>query len=136
MKLSEIVASGLDKRADLNCSETMLWAANTVYNMGLDKPALKLAAGFGRGMGIGSTCGALTGAVMVLSHLFVKEKAHESDYISELTSEFLYIFKEGTDSISCDFLRDKYRDPETGFTPVVYKAAIILEQIIDRELKK
>ncbi|MCK5197577.1 MAG: C-GCAxxG-C-C family protein [Spirochaetales bacterium] len=65
-------------------------------------------------MGIESTCGALTGSVMVLSHLFVKEKSHESDYIGDLTKEFLYTFEDEMESIECSALKDKYRDPVSG----------------------
>ena len=50
---------------------------NVAYKLGLDKEALKLASAFGGGMGIEDKCGALTGALMVLGKLFVKEKAHE-----------------------------------------------------------
>ncbi|MCK5199017.1 MAG: C-GCAxxG-C-C family protein [Spirochaetales bacterium] len=136
LKLSKIIESGLDKKEDLNCSETILKAANISYNMKLDKTALKLAAGFGGGMGIESTCGALTGAVMVLSHLFVTERGHESDYIRDLTREFLYIFEDEMKSIDCSFLKDKYRDPETDCRPIIHEAALLLEKIIKRELGK
>lgn len=30
---------------DLNCAETMLYAANDMYKLGLDRNALKMAAG-------------------------------------------------------------------------------------------
>jgi C_GCAxxG_C_C family probable redox protein len=134
-KLSSIIKSGLDIREDLNCSESILKAANTAYEMGLDETALKLAAGFGGGMGIESTCGALTGSVMVLSHLFVKEKGHESDYINDLCSEFFTFFEESMDSINCNILKDKFGNSEIQCRPIVYEAAIILEKIINRELK-
>ena len=55
------------KERDLNCAETILYAANDAYRLGLDKNALKMAAGFGGGMGIDSVCGALTGGIMVLT---------------------------------------------------------------------
>ncbi|MDA3938057.1 MAG: C-GCAxxG-C-C family protein [Spirochaetia bacterium] len=135
MKLSEIIESGLDAKEDLNCAEAMLKAANIAYNMGLDKTALKLAAGFGGGMGVESTCGALTGAIMVLSHLFVIEKAHESDYIRDLCSEFLCTFEDKMGSMECDILIKKYRDPDNNCRPIIFEASLILENIIDRELK-
>lgn len=40
IKLSEIIKSGLDKREDLNCAETILKAANMAYDMKLDRTAL------------------------------------------------------------------------------------------------
>jgi C_GCAxxG_C_C family probable redox protein len=55
------------KEHDLNCAETMLYAANDVYGLELDKKALKMAAGFGGGMYIRSVCGALAGGIMVIS---------------------------------------------------------------------
>lgn len=136
LKLTEIVESGLDKKEDLNCAETILHAANRAYKMELDKTALKLAAGFGGGMGIESTCGAITASVMVLSHLFVKEKGHESDYIKELTKELFSRFELKMNSVFCSNLKDKYKDPQTGCRPVIYEASHILENIIDRELNK
>lgn len=42
---------------DLNCAETILNAANDVYKLGLDKNALKMASGFGGGMGIDKEAG-------------------------------------------------------------------------------
>jgi hypothetical protein len=38
-------------------------------------------------MGIEDKCGALTASIMVLGRLFVKERAHESTKIKELTKE-------------------------------------------------
>ena len=87
-------------------------------------------------MGIESSCGALTGAVMVLSHLFVKERAHESDYIGNLTQEFLLSFEEKMTSIECNILKDKYGDPVKGCRSIIYTASQILEEIVEKELKK
>lgn len=136
LKLSAIINSGLDTREDLNCAESILKAANTAYKMKLNKTSLKLAAGFGGGMGIESTCGALTGSIMILSHLFVKKRAHESQYIGDLSKEFMEIFYIRMSTIDCKNLKEKYSDPETQCRPIVQEAALILEQIIDRELKK
>ena len=62
MQLSELVNHGYSEKKELNCAETIRYGANKVYGLGLDHEALKLAAGFGGGMGIEATCGALTGA--------------------------------------------------------------------------
>ena len=53
-------------KGGLNCSQAIL--ATYGQQLGLDRElALKLAAGFGGGMGrLGHTCGAVTGAFMVL----------------------------------------------------------------------
>ncbi|MCF6334274.1 MAG: C-GCAxxG-C-C family protein [Spirochaetales bacterium] len=136
LSLTEIIISGLDSKEDLNCAETILKASNIAYNMKLDKTSLKLAAGFGGGMGAGSTCGALTGAIMVLSHLFVKEKGHESPYIRELCEEMVSFFEDKMGDLACSNIREKYQDPVTGCRPIVLEAGIILQGIIERELKK
>jgi hypothetical protein len=36
MRLSELVRTGDMKKMDLNCAETILYAANKVNNLGLD----------------------------------------------------------------------------------------------------
>ena len=89
------------KEHDLNCAETILYAANEEYNLGLDKTALKIAAGFGGGMGIDSVCGALTGGIMVLSVLFIKDRAHESDRVKNLAKELFKRYKEKMGDIDC-----------------------------------
>lgn len=124
------------KEEDLNCSETILHSANRVYGLDLPPEALKLAAGFGGGMGIQKTCGALTGGIMVLSSLFVKKRAREGDSIKQLCSEFLGRIRSEMGSIDCDYLKEHYRDEITECKPTVLKIAGYLEEIIDRELEK
>jgi C_GCAxxG_C_C family probable redox protein len=49
-----------------NCSQAVLWAYAPSFGLDPDE-ALKVAAGFGGGMALmGQTCGAVTGAYMVL----------------------------------------------------------------------
>ncbi len=130
------LVGGLMVGEDLNCSETVLHAADRVYGLNLPPEALKLAAGFGGGMGIEKTCGGLTGGVMALSAIFVKKSAHEGEYCKELTSEFLSRVTEEMGSLDCDYLKEHYRDDVTGCTPTVEKIVVILEAIIDRELSR
>lgn len=134
--VSELIASGINKKEDLNCAETLLNACNRVYGLQLPKEALKLAGGFGGGMGIESTCGALTGGIMALSSIFIQERAHESDYIKTLCREFFDRFREKTGSIDCDYLKEHMRTEEDGCIPVMVVAGKIVEEIIDREKSK
>ena len=69
--LLKLLQDGFGSAMDLNCAEKILYGANWAYNMKLPAEALKLAAGFGGGMGIESSCGVITGGVMVLSSLYV-----------------------------------------------------------------
>ena len=55
---------------DKGCAEAILLAANEVYELGLTEADAALFAGFRTGMGCGSTCGSLTGAVGVLSRKY------------------------------------------------------------------
>ena len=69
MTLYEYLYSGFGKAEDLNCAEKMLYGANKVYELGINRNDLKLAAGFGGGMAMGLTCGVLTGGIMAFSSL-------------------------------------------------------------------
>jgi C_GCAxxG_C_C family probable redox protein len=121
------------EKEDLNCAETILFGANRVYGLGLNRKALKLAAGFGGGMGIEATCGALTGAVMVLGRIFAREKGHDTPRLKELCAEFLEEYRLQMGSIDCKPLKDRHRTEELKCRNVVLRSAEILEQLIDRE---
>ena len=133
MQLSELVNDGFMEREDLNCAETMLFGANKVYDLGLDPRALKLAAGFGGGMGIKSTCGALTGSVMVLGRIFAKDKGHDTPRLKELCAEFLEEYRRQMGYIDCKSLKDRYWTEDRECRRVVLRAAEVLEQLIGRE---
>jgi C_GCAxxG_C_C family probable redox protein len=133
MRLSKMVENDYMKEKDLNCAETILYGANEVYRLGLDRQALKLAAGFGGGMGIEATCGALTGAVMVLGRTFAKEKGHDTPRLKELCAEFLEEYRRQMGYIDCKPLKERYRTEELECRNVVQKSAEILERLIARE---
>jgi C_GCAxxG_C_C family probable redox protein len=128
--LSELVENGYGEEHDLNCAETILWGANAVYELGLDRNALRLASGFGGGMGIESTCGALTGAVMVLGRLFTRDRGHESPRLKELCTRFLEAYRARMGSIDCAPLKARYRSEELKCREVVLQSARILEELI------
>jgi C_GCAxxG_C_C family probable redox protein len=132
--MSRLLREGLSSREDLNCAEAVLTACDRGYDLQLPKEALKLAAGFGGGMGIESTCGALTGGIMALSALFVRDRGHESDYVKTVSREFFDRFRKQTGSIDCDYLKKTMRSETNGCIPVMLAASIILEDIIDREI--
>lgn len=125
---------------DLNCAESILYSANEEYGLGLGHETLKLSAGFGGGMAVGSMCGALSAGVMVLGKLFVKDRAHESDRIKTLVKDFLETFRDKMGDWDCKPLKDNYyEEKEAGNRrcyKVVYAAAEALDGIVTRELKK
>jgi C_GCAxxG_C_C family probable redox protein len=133
MNLSELIKEGFGEKEDLNCAEQILYGANKAYNLGLDKESLKLAAGFGGGMGIESICGALTGSIMVLGRLFIKDRAHESKKIKELEQELLAAYRQEMGEINCAPLKRDYRTDDIKCRNVIIKAAEILDGIVERE---
>ena len=133
-KLSEFIKDDCHQDLDLNCAETILYGANEVYNLGLDKNALKLAAGFGGGMGIESVCGALTGAIMVLGNLFVINNAHESSKIKKLDKKLFNLYMNKTGEIHCKPLKDKYYNEDKKCKETIVKAAEVLDEIIAKEI--
>lgn len=132
--LTEMIKQGFGEKEDLNCAEKILQGANVAYGLGLDKEALKLASGFGGGMAIGDKCGALTAAIMVLGRLFVKDRAHESTKIKELTKEFFNEYKKEMGMIDCAPLIRTYRTKELKCRNIIIKASEILDMIVKREL--
>jgi C_GCAxxG_C_C family probable redox protein len=131
--LADFIKAGYGIAEDLNCAETILSGANQLYHLGLDKEALKMAAGFGGGMAIEGTCGALTAAVMVLGRLYVRERAHESIRIKELTQELFEAYRKEMGEIDCAPLKAKYRNDEIKCRLVIEKAAAVLDEIVARE---
>ena len=132
--LKDLISNGFGNDMDLNCAEKILYGANKVYNLGLDKEALKLAAGFGGGMGIEEACGAITASVMMLSKLFVKDGAHESNRIKDLTSELLRAYEDKMGSIICEPLKKNHKTLFEGCNKIIVVAAENLDNIIRREL--
>ena len=119
---------------DWNCAEHMLIGADRAYGLRLDPEAYKLAAAFGGGMAVGSVCGALTGAMMALGALFIKERAHESDQIKLLTTELIERYHEKMGEIDCIPLKERYRTDEIKCRAIILEAAAILDDIVAREL--
>ena len=130
--LQEMIAEGFGNQEDYNCAEKIFYGANKAYNMGLDAAALKLSAAFGGGMGIESVCGALTGGVMALSSLYVKERGHESSRIKELTRELFANFKQELGEIECAPLKSRYRTPEEKCNRVILAAAKALDAVVEK----
>jgi len=87
----------------LNCTQAVLSTYGPHY--GLDREqALKVAGAFGSGMGMGETCGAVTGALMVigLKHTRVKGGGlFSKERTRDLTREFTARFKARNKTTMC-----------------------------------
>ena len=92
-----------------SCSQSIL--STYAKEFGLDKElALKIATGFGGGMGrLGGTCGAVTGAIMVIGLKYGRSKIE--DMVSKektygLVREYIDKFMKINGSITCNKLLD------------------------------
>ena len=130
--LYEYLKNGFLYEGDWNCAERMLRGANHVYGLGLSEEALKLSAGFGGGMAIGTVCGALTGAIMALSSIFVEKYAHESQRIKTLTREFLETYEGSMRSILCQPLKEAYYSEDKKCGHILLEAAKLFDTIVLR----
>ncbi len=135
-----------DKGDGFSCAQAILSTYAGQFNVG-QKLALKIATAFGGGMArMGGTCGAVTGAFMLLSLKSGRtevedEQSKEDTY--DLVGEFVRRFKEGNGTIVCrDLLGYDIGTPEgleaaensTVFTDLCPKlvrdAAEILEELL------
>lgn len=96
-------------RNGLYCSEAMLRAFNEVYNLGVSPDLYKMATGFGMGLGeSGCSCGAVTGAIMVLGLISGRVHAYQSERIVYQATKKLHDrFREKHKAICCRVLTKK-----------------------------
>lgn len=85
------------------CSQAILSEYSDLFSLDC-KMALKLASGFAGGMRMGKTCGAVTGALMVLGLKFSdhnSEKPEGRKKVYDATYEFLKKFEDINGSTNC-----------------------------------
>lgn len=134
--LLEKVRKYYSDKYDLNCAENLIYAANEEYRLNLSRETLKTMAAFGGGMAVESVCGAATGALAVLGIIFTQQRAHESTIVKELAKEFMESFEAQLGTKNCKELKDKYRNDDVRCSKMIEAAAVILDEIVLRELKK
>lgn len=94
------LASGRFARG-FNCAQSILAAFAAEHDVSEDF-ALRLAAPFGAGMGrAGETCGALSGALMVIGLHCAGTRPEDKDAIYALTREFVAQFQQRHGSSLC-----------------------------------
>ena len=128
-------------KTGLNCSESILQAFNELLNNPLSEESLKMASGFGGGLGhAGCMCGALTSSAMVLG-LFQGRTDPQTDRhpVYNLAHEFHDRFSDKFGGTCCRVLNPhEFDTPEhlknclkiTGGT-----AKLLMEFIQEKELK-
>jgi C_GCAxxG_C_C family probable redox protein len=98
--------AGQNFKEGYNCAESIVRTFRDFYNLDVSDEALKMASGFGGGLGhAGCMCGALSGATMVLGMLqgrASKEQSREPIY--SCAQEFHNIFSEEFGATCCRVL--------------------------------
>lgn len=98
-KKSDLVKKQFSK---FNCAQTVF--SIFAEDLGLDEPtALRIASGFGGGMNCAETCGAVTGAYMVIGmkHGHSTSDPEAKAKTKELVKKFNEQFKAAYDSLIC-----------------------------------
>ena len=114
-------------KADYNCAESLLLAANQEYQLGIGPEELKLISGFGAGMCCGKSCGALCGSVAAIGKLAVTGRAHATQGFQELCGGFVKQFQERFQSCDCQELKPRYFAEQVRCLGLVEEAADLLE---------
>ena len=86
-----------------NCSQAVLGSYSKQFGLDCEK-AFKVATGFGGGMRMGSTCGAVSGAFMVLGLKYGNTTAEDKEGKANTykkVEEYTKRFKARNDSIMC-----------------------------------
>jgi C_GCAxxG_C_C family probable redox protein len=100
------------------CSEAIIQVFNEHLDLGLNENAIRMATGFGAGLGAAKCCcGSLTGAVMVLSAVKGRTTKEENvDEVFALTRELHDKFKKRFKSTCCRVLT---KDVEWGLRNII-----------------
>lgn len=86
-----------------NCSQAVLGSYSKQFGLDCEK-AFKVATGFGGGMRMGSTCGAVSGAFMVLGLKYGNTTAEDKEGKANTykkVEEYIKRFKARNDSVTC-----------------------------------
>ena len=105
-KLDAKRLAGQNFKDGYNCAEAILRAFRESYNLDISDEALKMASGFGGGLGhAGCMCGALTASVMVLGALEGRTDSSQSrDTVYSSASQFHDKFANKFGGTCCRFL--------------------------------
>lgn len=90
---------------------------------------MKVISGFGGGMFVGSTCGALIGSVAAVSKKVIQSKAHEEiDTFRPQIQKCVRNFKEKLGGMDCKDIKPIHHDKESRCLKTCLLAGEALEQ--------
>ena len=114
---------------DYNCAESVLLAANEVYELGLDKENChRLVSAFGGGMGCGLLCGAIAGAMAALGQEAVNTRAHVTDGFKELCAGMAAEMEAELGGVNCSVIKPALFVEGRRCAETVRRAADVLEK--------
>ena len=116
--------------AGMNCSESMLRAADEAYGLGLREEDFLLLRSFGGGMAVGGPCGALTGAVAALGRLFGDKL--DKMALHELVAGFIADFEQRFKARDCTLLTPELKKEDVRCFELVCGAAVLLDETVKK----
>lgn len=119
-------------RQGFNCAEAVLLAAVESYDLQLQPDAVRLATGFGGGLGRGDVCGALSGAVLALGAAKGRiSTEQDQDRFKSLRELIVAEFEAGLGTICC---RDLKTEDREDCVPLVRKGAAALAAVVGKSV--
>ena len=124
-----VVTRYLKEDVPFNSAEMLVYAAAEAFCLDLSEDVLRAVAPFGGGMGVGETCGAVSGALVVIGLLYTRGTAGETLELADLSRAFLEAFKASLSSMRCKDLKEGH--PE-GCGAIILLSARLLDTLINR----
>lgn len=118
---------------DFNCAESVLLAANEVYDLGLNKENCHLlVSAFGGGLGCGLLCGAIAGAMAALGQEAVNGRAHVTEGFKELCADTAAKMEAALGGVNCSVIKPVLFVEGRRCAETVRRAANVLEAQMDQ----
>lgn len=115
-----------------NCAESIIQAANEYYDLNMSQDEFKLISGFGGGMFVGSTCGALAASISCISKKEIATKAHDQlDTFRPHIQKCVRNFKDELGDTDCKNIKPIYHTKENKCIETIKHAAKALEKTMN-----
>ena len=111
-------------REGFNCSQSVLKAAEIIYNIRVSEQSFNMCKGVGSGFGAGNLCCALVGGIMVFGLMF------DENTTKSMRIRLLDLFHQKYGSNQCAVL---LRQMNNDCEQVVADVADMTQQLIERE---
>jgi len=136
--MREIIEGLIKEEKGYNCAELILRCCDEKFKLNLTEEALKSVEGFGGGMGVGSTCGIITGAIVAITIMYNGEKYVTNKELEDLIkSLYNQIKKELKDDSCTKLLEINKKDGRSCWEMITYSGEVLEKFILNNlEVKK